>query len=85
MGTGYLNVASKVGGTGFPTIHMRQKTVTHTDYIGPEVSASATTDPGMGFSHGFGSQSSIKRQSLGFLVGQATLCSAGALKSCIFA
>ena len=49
MGTGYLNVASKVGGTGFPTIHMRQKTVTHTDYIGPEVSSSATTDRGWDF------------------------------------
>ena len=49
MGTGYLNVASKIGGTGFPTIHMRQKTVTHTDYIGPEVSASATTDRGWDF------------------------------------
>ena len=48
-GSSYVNVAAKVGGTGFPTIHMRQHTTTHTDYIGPEVSASATTDRGWDF------------------------------------
>ena len=42
----YLNVASKVGGTGF--YHsLRQKTITHTDYIGPEVSVSYHNEDGI--------------------------------------
>ena len=48
-GSSYVNVAAQLGGTGFPTIHLRQHTTTHTDYDGPEVSASATTEHGWDF------------------------------------